>query len=90
MIHLPVLHRYGWHHDEFYFIACGKHPSFGYVDHAPMVPWIARLATILFGDSIVGLRIFALLAGAATIFLTGVPARLVAPVSPSTGLLGLV
>jgi len=72
LVHLPVLHRYGYHHDELYFIACGNHLSFGYVDHAPLVPWIARLATMLFGDSLFGLRIFATLAGALTIFLTGV------------------
>jgi len=50
LLHLPVLHRYGFHNDELYFIACGNHLSFGYVDHAPLVPWIARLATTLFGD----------------------------------------
>ncbi len=101
LIHLPVLHRYGFHHDELYFIACGDHLSFGYVDHAPLVPWIARLATTLFGESLFGLRIFATLAGALTIFLTGVlvarlgggryaqllacVALLVAPVSLRTG-----
>ena len=72
LVHLPVLHRYGFHHDEFYFIACGRHPAFGYVDHAPLVPWIARVATTLFGESVFGLRIFATLAGALTIFLIGV------------------
>jgi hypothetical protein len=71
LMHLPVLHRFGYHNDELYFIACGNHLSVGYVDHAPLVPWIARLATELFGDSLVGLRIFATLAGALTIFLTG-------------------
>ena len=50
-LHLPVLHRYGFHHDELYFIACGEHLSFGYVDHAPLVPWIARLATTLSGHA---------------------------------------
>ena len=100
-IHLPVLQRYGFHHDELYFIACGEHLSVGYVDHAPLVPWIARLATTLFGDSLVGLRMFATLAGALAIFLTGVLAHrlgggryaqllaclalLVAPVSMRTG-----
>ena len=101
LIHLPVLHRYGFHNDELYFIACGDHLAFGYVDHAPLVPWIARLATTLFGESVFGLRIFATLAGALTIFLTGVlvsrlgggrfaqllacVALIVAPVSLRTG-----
>ena len=51
LIHLPVLTRYGYSFDELYFIACGNHPSVGYVDHAPLVPWIARLSTSLFGNS---------------------------------------
>lgn len=71
LVHLPVLTRYGFHHDELYFIACGNHPAFGYVDHAPLVPWIARLSTTLFGDSLFALRLFPLLAGAAALFLTG-------------------
>jgi hypothetical protein len=75
LMHLPVLHRYGYHHDELYFIACGQHLSFGYVDHAPLVPWIARLATTLFGESLVGLRILSTLAGAAAIVLLGLLVR---------------
>jgi len=75
LIHLPVLHRYGYHHDELYFIACGQHLSFGYVDHAPLVPWIARLATTLFGESLVGLRILSTLVGAAAVVLLGLLVR---------------
>jgi len=75
LIHLPVLTRYGYHHDELYFIACGQHLSFGYVDHAPLVPWIARLAETLFGQSLFGLRIFSVLAGGAAVFLAGLIAR---------------
>jgi 4-amino-4-deoxy-L-arabinose transferase-like glycosyltransferase len=70
-MHLPFLTRYGYHHDELYFIACGNHLDLGYVDHPPLVPWIARLATELFGHSLFGLRIFALLSGAAAVYLTG-------------------
>jgi hypothetical protein len=71
LIHLPVLHRFGYHHDELYFLACGHHPAFGYVDHAPLVPWIALLADTLFGQSLFGLRVFSTLAGAVTLLLTG-------------------
>ena len=75
LLHLPILGRYGYHHDELYFLACGQHLSFGYVDHAPLVPWIARLADELFGQSVYGLRIFATLAGAAAVYLTGLLTR---------------
>ncbi|MGD0339647.1 MAG: glycosyltransferase family 39 protein [Bacteroidota bacterium] len=70
-MHLPFLARYGYHHDELYFLDCGHHLSFGYVDQSPIVPWIARLADFLFGQSLFGLRIFAVLAGAAAVFITG-------------------
>lgn len=36
--HLALATRYGRHRDEYYFIDCGNHLAFGYVDHAPMVP----------------------------------------------------
>jgi len=75
VMHLPFLTRYGYHQDELYFIACGNHIGLGYVDHPPLVPWIARLATELFGHSLFGLRIFALLSGAAAVFLTGLLVR---------------
>lgn len=71
LLHLPWLQRYGYHHDELYFLDCGRHLAFGYVDHAPFVPWLARLADTLFGQSLFGLRIFSVLAGAAAIFVTG-------------------
>lgn len=75
LLHLPILTRYGYHHDELYFIACGQHLSFGYVDHAPLVPWIAWLSTTLFGQSLFGLRILSTLSGAVTVFLTGLLVR---------------
>lgn len=71
IIHLPLLARYGYHHDELYFIACGQHLSFGYVDHAPLVPWIAWFATTIFGESLFALRILSTLSTAAAVFVTG-------------------
>lgn len=75
VLHVATNHRFGYHHDELYFIACGEHFDFGYVDHAPLVPWIARFSTEVFGQSLRGLRLLPALAGAATVLLTGLMAR---------------
>ncbi len=62
---------YGYFRDEFYYIACGRHLAWGYVDHGPLVAVQARLAETLFGHSLVGLRLLSALAGAVRVFLTG-------------------
>ena len=48
--------RYGYHRDELYYIACGRHLALGYVDFPPVVPLLARLSEILFGSSLRGIR----------------------------------
>lgn len=75
LLHLPFLTRYGFHHDELYFLACGRHLAFGYVDHAPLVPWVARLADELLPGSLVALRLPAVLGTGAAVLLTGLLAR---------------
>lgn len=69
------IHHYGFFRDEFYYLACGEHLARGYVDQPPLIAFVAWLARHLFGDSIVSIRLFPVLAGAATIFLTGLFAR---------------
>lgn len=62
---------YGYFRDEFYYLICGRHLAWGYVDHGPLVALQARLAEMLFGKSLVGLRMFAALGGGGRVFLTG-------------------
>ncbi len=40
---------YGIFRDEMYYIVCGRHLAWGYVDQAPMVALQARVAELLFG-----------------------------------------
>ena len=62
---------WGYFRDELYYILCGQHLDWGYVDHGPMVALQARLGILLFGRSLTGIRMFSVLAGAAKVFLTG-------------------
>jgi hypothetical protein len=64
--HLTVSWRYGFFRDELYFIDCGRHPAFGYVDQPPLVPLLAA-ATQAFGHCLVLLRAVAGLAHALTV-----------------------
>jgi hypothetical protein len=62
---------YGYFRDEFYYLACGHHLAWGFVDHGPIVAVQARLGELFFGDSVFGIRVLSALAGALTIFLGG-------------------
>jgi hypothetical protein len=68
VVHLLLVTRYGYHADELYFIECGRHLAFGYVDHAPMIPWLARAAEELAGGpSLAMLRVPAIAASCGTV-----------------------
>lgn len=59
VIHLVVAARYGWHRDEFYYVICGRHLAWGYVDQPPLTPLLARLAASLPGG-VFPLRVLAI------------------------------
>ena len=71
VFHLLIANRYGIFRDELYYLACGEHLDWGYVDQPPLIALIAWIARHLFGDWLPGLRFFPALAGAATVWLTG-------------------
>jgi hypothetical protein len=62
---------YGYFRDELYYLICGRHLAWGYVDHGPLVAVQARLAETLFGRSLVGLRMLAAIGGGLRVFLAG-------------------
>lgn len=74
-LHISVAGRYGYFRDELYYIVLGQRLDFGFVDVPPFTPLMARLSRLLFGDSLIGLRVFPALAGAATVILAGLIAR---------------
>lgn len=75
ILHLAVAGRYDIFRNELYFIVCGRHPDFGYVDQPPLVPLLAA-ATQAFGDNVWLLRLPAAAAAVALVPLSAAFARL--------------
>ena len=67
--------HYGYFRDELYYLACGEHPAWGYVDQPPLIGWITWLLAHTIGTSLWALRLLPALAGTATIILAGLLAR---------------
>jgi hypothetical protein len=62
-LHLATNATLGFHTDELYYLDCGRHPAFGYVDFPPLVPLLGRLETGLLGVSPWTLRLLPTLLG---------------------------
>jgi hypothetical protein len=67
ILHLATSWRYGYFRDELYFIACGHHLAWGYVDQPPLVALIAWFAQP-FGERLVALRLLVVIASALTVY----------------------
>jgi len=67
--------KYGLFTDELYFLACGEHLAWGYVDMPPLAAVQAWLARTLLGDSLYAIHFLPALAGAALVLMTGAMVR---------------
>ncbi|MDX6337347.1 MAG: hypothetical protein QOG05_4687 [Streptosporangiaceae bacterium] len=75
-VEMTVSARYGYHRDELYFLEAGRHPAFGYVDQPPLTPLAARLSSLLFANSLAGLRVLPALGLSALVLLTAGMSRI--------------
>ncbi len=67
--------RYGYHRDELYFLAAGRHLDWGYVDQPPLTPLLTRGMSEVVGDSLVGARILPALLAAAMVVVAAAISR---------------
>ncbi|MGE5124871.1 MAG: glycosyltransferase family 39 protein, partial [Betaproteobacteria bacterium] len=75
LLHLATASRYGYFGDELYFMACGEHLDWGYVDQPPLVALVAWVVRHTLGTSLLAMRLPSALAGAALVVLAGLLAR---------------
>ncbi|MFI7670886.1 hypothetical protein [Nocardia sp. NPDC049526] len=67
--------RYGYHRDELYFLAAGRHPDWGYPDQPPLTPLLARAMSAIDADSLLLLRLPSVSAATFVVVAAGLMAR---------------
>jgi Dolichyl-phosphate-mannose-protein mannosyltransferase len=67
--------RYGWQRDELYYLVAGRHLQGGYVEFPPVTALLSAFGRIVFGETLIGFRLLAVLAGTATAVVAALVAR---------------
>jgi hypothetical protein len=75
LLHMLTNGRYGFHRDELQFLSDARHLDWGFVAYPPLTPFLEHIGLALFGVSLVGLRLFSVLAQAAALIATCIMAR---------------
>src|ERR1700724_1631602 len=75
LVHVLTNGRYGFHRDELQVLSDARHLDWGFVPYPPLTPFVERMGLSIFGLSMVGLRMFSVIAQAFTLVFTGLMAR---------------
>ena len=75
LLHIATNNRYGFHRDELQFLSDARNLAWGYVSYPPFTPFIEHIGLALFGLSMVGLRLFSVIAQATVVYVSGLMAR---------------
>jgi len=71
MVHLLTATNYGFQRDAYLYMAQAKHLDWGFFSTPPLVAFVTRIHTILWGDSLLAVRLLPALIGVASIFMAG-------------------
>jgi len=71
ILHLVTATHYGLHRDAYLYLAQSRHLDWGFFSTPPMVAFITRIHTWIWGDSVLAIRLLPALVGAVSLFLVG-------------------
>src|SRR6266404_5457008 len=75
LFHIYFNNRYGYFRDEFDYMSCGDHLSWGYVDQPPLIPFLIHINRAVLGDSLRSIRFIPAVAASLLVVQTAVLAR---------------
>src|ERR1700739_2826814 len=75
LLHVLTNGRYGFHRDELQVLSDARHLDWGFVPYPPLTPFVERIGLSIFGLSLVGLRMFSMIAQAIALVVVGLMAR---------------
>lgn len=73
--HMLTNSRYGFHRDELQTLSDALHLDWGFVAYPPFTPFVERIGLAIFGVSLIGLRLFSVIAQAVVGVVSGLMAR---------------
>jgi Dolichyl-phosphate-mannose-protein mannosyltransferase len=71
VLHLVTATNYGFQRDAYLYMAQAKHLAWGFFSTPPLVAFVTRIHTIIWGDSLLAVRLLPALVGAASLFMAG-------------------
>jgi len=71
LLHLVTATNYGFQRDAYLYMAQSRQLDWGYFSTPPLVAFITRLHTFIWGDSLLAVRLLPALLGAASIYIVG-------------------
>ncbi len=71
VIHLLTATQYGLQRDAYLYLAQSRHLDWGYYSTPPLLAFLIRIHTAIWGDSVLAIRLLPALAGTASIFIVG-------------------
>ncbi len=71
VMHLLTASNYGFQRDAYLYLAQSRHLDLGYYSTPPLVGFVTRIHTMIWGDSLLAVRLLPALVGTASLFLVG-------------------